>query len=122
MSFTNAKGRADNAAPVGIWQSDDNKSTDSTVSITEQACRPSAKERARIRAQAIAGMELLAELFPGAISIYEPRRRPLKVGISADIAAKLDGAITPDELTVILRRYTSSVFYLGGIKFEVHHH
>jgi hypothetical protein len=49
-------------------------------------------------AEVAACIELLAETFPLAFSIYEARRRPLKVGIHLDILKALDGAITPIEL------------------------
>jgi sRNA-binding protein len=37
---------------------------------------------------------LLAELFPECFSVYEGRRRPLKIGIHRDILAAVDGALT----------------------------
>jgi sRNA-binding protein len=39
-------------------------------------------------------LELLAETFPACFSVYEVRRRPLKVGIHTDILKGLDGAVT----------------------------
>jgi hypothetical protein len=41
---------------------------------------------------------VLAEMFPKCFSVYEGRRRPLKIGIHRDIGAALDGAVTPAEL------------------------
>jgi ProP effector len=45
---------------------------------------------------------LLAERFPRCFAIYEARRRPLKIGIHADITAPLGGAITWRELHNLL--------------------
>jgi len=56
-------------------------------------------------------IELLAERWPKAFSIYEARRRPLKIGIRDDILAALDGALTPVELGRALRVYTSNRVY-----------
>ena len=60
----------------------------------------------------MAGIELLAELFPAAFFVYERRRRPLKVGIASDIAALLSGALTREELSLTLRCYTLNIGYL----------
>jgi ProP effector len=66
------------------------------------------------RNQAIAAaIVLLAETFPKCFSIYEGRRRPLKLGIHLDIQATLDGAITPTELHKALGSYCSNQSYLG---------
>jgi len=54
---------------------------------------------------------LLAECWPLAFSIYENRRRPLKIGIHLDIAATLDGAVTPAELALALRCYCANKVY-----------
>jgi ProP effector len=56
-------------------------------------------------------LELLAERWPLAFSIYEARRRPLKVGIHNDLIAALDGAVTPDDLGLALRVYVSNRVY-----------
>jgi hypothetical protein len=50
------------------------------------------------------------------LAIYGARRRPLKIGIHADIAAALDGAITPSELGVALRFYTDNEGYLRALR------
>jgi ProP effector len=64
--------------------------------------------------QAIAAaISLLAELYPKCFSIYEERRRPLKLGIHLDIQASLDGAITPAELHRALGAYCSNPTYLS---------
>jgi len=56
---------------------------------------------------------LLAETFPKCFSVYEGRRRPLKLKIHLDIQAGLDGAITPAELHRALGAYCSNQVYLS---------
>jgi sRNA-binding protein len=56
---------------------------------------------------------LLAELYPKGFSVYQGRRRPLKLKIHLDIQAALDGAITPLELHRALGLYCSNEAYLG---------
>jgi sRNA-binding protein len=56
-------------------------------------------------------LELLAETWPATFSIYENRRRPLKIGIHREILAALDGAITGAELSLALRVYVSNKVY-----------
>jgi ProP effector len=60
-------------------------------------------------AKASAGIARLAELFPAAFSVYEGKRRPLKVGICNEIIAV--GTMEPDELHLALRLYCSSFGY-----------
>src|SRR5262249_40240913 len=55
---------------------------------------------------------LLAETFPKCFSVYEGRRRPLKLKIHLDIQVALDGAITPAELHKALGVYCSNPAYL----------
>src|SRR5262245_58633476 len=62
---------------------------------------------------ATAAIALLAELYPKCFSVYEGRRRPLKIGIHNDILAAVDGAITPLELGKALGIYCSNRAYLG---------
>src|SRR5215813_2654658 len=65
------------------------------------------------RNQAVAAaIALLAELYPKCFSVYQERRRPLKLGIHLDIEAALDGAITPVELHRALGAYCRNPFYL----------
>jgi len=61
-------------------------------------------------------IDLLAELFPKTFSRFEQRRRPLKVGIRADLLAALDGAITPVELAHALTCYTANLWYLDSLR------
>jgi ProP effector len=71
----------------------------------------------RARDQNIAAvLELLAETWPACFSIYEQRRRPLKLKIHLDIIAILDGAVTPAELSRALRYYCRNRFYLRGLR------
>jgi len=62
---------------------------------------------------ATAAIALLAELYPKCFSVYEGRRRPLKIGIHKDILAAVDGALTPLELSRALGIYCSNPAYLG---------
>jgi ProP effector len=62
---------------------------------------------------AAAGIALLAELWPNCFSVYEGRRRPLKIGIHKDILAAVNGALTPLELGKALGAYCSNKVYLG---------
>ncbi len=55
---------------------------------------------------------LLAERWPQTFSIFERRRRPLKVGIHSDILAVLGGVVTPAELSTALACYTANEKYL----------
>jgi ProP effector len=56
-------------------------------------------------------LELLAETWPAAFSIYEDRRRPLKIGIHHEILAALGGAITAIELRAALGCYVANPVY-----------
>ena len=56
-----------------------------------------------------------AELCPKAIFVYEGRRMPLKIGIYGDLAARVTGSITPDELKLALRSYTRNIGYLQAM-------
>ena len=75
-------------------------------------------------AQVQATLDLLAERWPKTFSVYEARRRPLKVKIHSDILAALDGAITPDELKRALAHYCKNPGYLrntltGGWRIDL---
>jgi hypothetical protein len=56
-------------------------------------------------------LELLAERWPATFSMYDNRRRPLKIGVHLEILAALDGAVTADELSIALRYYVSNRVY-----------
>ena len=75
---------------------------------------PSRQKRHQAAAAAI---RLLAEFYPKCFSIYEERRRPLKLKIHLDIQAALDGgAITTAELHNALGAYCSNPIYLGALR------
>jgi ProP effector len=59
---------------------------------------------------------VLADFWPQAFSLYERRRRPLKLGIRQDIEIAAAGAITVEELKAALRSYTQNIGYLLGCK------
>jgi ProP effector len=58
----------------------------------------------------------LAAFFPAAFSIYQFKRRPLKIGIYADIMISLGGAITRQELNLALAVYTGNYGYLRACR------
>ena len=62
-----------------------------------------APDRRQNKRRADAVIELLAETWPECFSIWEKRRRPLKIGIHRDVLAALDGAVTPVELSRAFR-------------------
>jgi sRNA-binding protein len=55
-------------------------------------------------------IDILADLWPQCFAVYEARRRPLKLGIRADIVAT--GAVTEEEAAAALRLYCSNRGYL----------
>lgn len=63
-----------------------------------------------------AAIALLVKRFPACFAMYEARRRPLKIGIRSDIAATLDGAITPHDLANALRVYCGNRGYLASTR------
>src|SRR5579862_9472275 len=60
-------------------------------------------------------IKLLAERWPRAFAVRESKRRPLKVGIHADLLAALDGAMTAADLGDALGDYTKSSGYIRRI-------
>jgi ProP effector len=60
----------------------------------------------------VATVELLAEAYPKCFSTYERRRRPLKVGIHADLLAALE--IAPKALGAALNFYCLNFHYLAA--------
>ena len=67
----------------------------------------------RMRAKAL--IAVLAEKFPKCFAVPDTRRRPLKVGIDADLLAALGGAIRRTELIRALAMYCSSEGYLERV-------
>jgi ProP effector len=68
------------------------------------------------RADAVAGIELLAELVPPVFRLHGSPRRPLKIGIEIDIIRAVRGAMTPREVTDAVRLYTNSAAYLRRLR------
>jgi ProP effector len=68
------------------------------------------------QADARAAIALLAEMFPKAFVVHEATRRPLKVGIAADLVAAVNGAIKPPELVAALRVYCNNKVYLVHLR------
>jgi ProP effector len=58
-----------------------------------------------------AALALLAERWPKCFSVYQQRRRPLKIGIRDDIMLGLAGTMTPGELNSALRCYAANRHY-----------
>jgi len=68
------------------------------------------------RREAIAAaIALLAKLYPKCFSVYERKRKPLRVGIHANLLAALDGALTPAGLHAALRFYVGNPAYLRAM-------
>jgi ProP effector len=76
-----------------------------------------------IRDDAVAAIELFRELFPRAFPLYGPRR-PLKIGIEAEIIHVVRGAMKPHEVIDAVRLYITSAAYLrclrpGAIRIDL---
>src|SRR5262245_53398697 len=69
------------------------------------------KKRARTKAV----IAVLAAKFPKCLAVPDTRRRPLKVGIDADLLAALGGSIRRTELIRALAIYCSSDGYLERV-------
>jgi ProP effector len=69
------------------------------------------KKRARTKAV----ITVLAAKFPKCFAVSDTRRRPLKVGIDADLLAALGGSIRRTELIRALAMYCSSEGYLERV-------
>jgi ProP effector len=54
---------------------------------------------------------LFAERWPKCFSVWERRRRPLKIGIHLEIIAALDGIVTPAQVSAALRAYIGNRVY-----------
>jgi sRNA-binding protein len=57
-------------------------------------------------------IEALADMFPACFSVFQGRRRPLKIGIHNDLIAALAGAISEKEARLALAVYTGNPAYL----------
>jgi ProP effector len=92
------------------------KASDTGSLCTNKHSEAQGPNQAQRRAKAAtATIAVLAEFFPRTFSVYERRRKPLKLGIDQDIASALNGAATPGELAAALRHYTGNVFYLRAL-------
>jgi ProP effector len=58
----------------------------------------------------------LADFWPKCFSVFQGRRRPLKINIHLDIAAAAAGAILPNEIAAALRLYVANAFYLRACR------
>lgn len=58
----------------------------------------------------------LAELWPRAFAVYQPQRRPLKIGIDKDIIAAAGAAIAAGSLTVAELKLALAI-YCGNINY-----
>jgi hypothetical protein len=65
--------------------------------------------RGEWRDRAGAGIAKLRARFPEAFFMLGCRRRPLKIGINADVVAAMAGEMTPREVGAALRRYVSAI-------------
>jgi ProP effector len=83
------------------------------LSLTKIASTSKAAARHDQTVAAVLG--LLAEKWPACFQIFEQRRRPLKIGIHLDIAAALDGMVTPAEISITLRYYVNNPHYLDHL-------
>jgi ProP effector len=86
-------------------------------SVDDESQQPVSPSRAQRRlADALAVLDLLAQMFPKAFFVYAPRRHPLKVGIFNDIIVRLGDALTTRELHFALRHYVRNALYLKRMK------
>jgi len=66
------------------------------------------------KAAVLATVSLLADRFPAAFFVFEGRRRPLKIGIAADICEAVP-EINKEHLQWALARYCMSPGYLRSL-------
>jgi sRNA-binding protein len=66
-------------------------------------------------AAALATLAQLAERFPRCIYPVDTKRRPLKIGIAADIIAAVGNTIAPAAVKAALRVYAGSTGYLSRV-------
>jgi ProP effector len=67
---------------------------------------------------------LLAQTFPACFAVYERRRKPLKIGIHADVVAAMADVVPSTEIAAALRYYTRAIHYqralvLGGVRVDL---
>jgi ProP effector len=95
-----------NPALGGAGQDNDENSLSSRLTL-----KP-ASRKAKKYETVDAVLALLVGKWPACFSLYERKRKPLKIGIHKDIMTALDGAITEQELSVALACYTANLAYL----------
>jgi sRNA-binding protein len=83
---------------------------------TVTACSTAATRRKLAIAAAIEMIGILADLYPATFSLYEHRRRPLRVGVHGDLIDALGSTTTDKVLSHALARYCGSVGYLRALK------
>ena len=59
---------------------------------------------------------VLADLYPRCFWVFQDYRKPLKIGVHADIIAALNGAADAKEIGFALRVYTANIAYLRSCK------
>jgi ProP effector len=69
------------------------------------------RRREQWRKDANAGIAKLVARFPECFHPLGYKRRPLKIGINADVVAAMAGEMTPVEVGAALRRYVSAIGY-----------
>jgi ProP effector len=63
-----------------------------------------------------AALAILTDRFPQAFPVGPQRRKPLKIGIADDLAARLDGVLSRRQLGFALAAHCDSVSYLMNCK------
>jgi sRNA-binding protein len=76
--------------------------------------------KAARRATIGAVIRLLCDRFPQAFSRGGQDRRPLKIGIHADLMVALGDTVKPRDLKTALRAYTSNASYLRTLSAGAH--
>jgi ProP effector len=99
-------------APGGGDAGDLGKASSQIEDLSPTKNASTSKAAARHDQTVAAVLQLLAEKWPACFQIFEPRRRPIKVGIHLDILAALGGDVTSAEVKSALRLYTGNLGYL----------
>ncbi len=81
---------------------------------TAQAHEANTVNKQRLDA-ALELISVLAERFPACFTVNPFYRRPLKLGIHADILAQLSDTVAPRDLSAALRIYVSNSKYLEAL-------
>jgi ProP effector len=70
----------------------------------------------KTRASNAAAFGVLSRKFPKTFLVDPDLRKPLKIGIDTDLALKLDGAVEPRRLRLVLKLYCGCFSYLRNCK------